>query len=62
MEFIIENIGLISSGIVAAGVAAAPVITIGVERFGSPKVKAGWSLIRRIYNRAYAKRIKEGGK
>jgi hypothetical protein len=50
----------IGGAVVAAVVAAAPVITTTVNRYGSPKVKAGWAAIRMIYNRAYAKRVKEG--
>ena len=49
----------IGAAVVGAVVAAAPAITAGVNKFGSPKVKAGWAAVRMIYNRAYRKRVKE---
>ena len=56
-----DNLWQIGGLVVAGVVAAAPIITKGVDRFGSPKVKRGWSFVRRVYNRVYAKQIREQG-
>ncbi len=51
----------IGAAAVGAVVAVAPAITVGVNKFGSPNVKAGWAAVRMIYNRAYRKKMKQGG-
>jgi hypothetical protein len=55
-----EDAATIISGVVGGVVIAAPTITVLVNKFGSPKVKAGWFTIRKLYNRAYAKRVCDG--